>query len=47
LVLAYEKADWVNFSECVQRAGFDELEISACYFQALTMANQLAYSLRE
>ena len=41
LVLAYEKAEWANLIECVQRLGLDESEISILYFQSLTLANQL------
>lgn len=42
LILAYEKADWVNFSVFAQKVNIDESEVPALYLQALTSANQFA-----
>ena len=40
LILAYEKADWVNFSVYAQKVHIDESEVPNLYLQALTSANQ-------
>jgi len=40
LILAYEKADWINFSVYAQKVHIDESEVPALYLQALTSANQ-------
>jgi len=40
LILAYEKADWVNFSVYAQKVHIDESEVPTLYLQALTSANQ-------
>ena len=42
LILAYEKADWVNFSVYAQKVHIDESEIPNLYLQALTSANQFS-----
>ncbi|MFZ3132087.1 MAG: HDOD domain-containing protein [Desulfosporosinus sp.] len=42
LILAYEKADWVNFSVLAQKVNIDESEVPTLYLQALTSANQFA-----
>jgi c-di-GMP-related signal transduction protein len=43
LILAYEKADWVNFSVYAQKVHIDESEVPNLYLQALTSANQFTY----
>ena len=40
LILAYEKADWVNFSVYAQKLHIDESEVPNLYLQALASANQ-------
>jgi len=40
LILAYEKADWVNFSVYALKLNIDESEVPSLYLQALTAANQ-------
>ena len=40
LILAYEKADWVNFSVYAKKVHIDESEVPNLYLQALTSANQ-------
>ena len=41
VILAYEKADWVDLIECAHKIGIKEMEISDLYVQALSRANQL------
>ncbi|MFZ3132061.1 MAG: HDOD domain-containing protein [Desulfosporosinus sp.] len=40
LILAYEKADWINFSVYAQKVHIDETEVPNLYLQALISANQ-------
>ena len=40
LILAYEKAEWVNFSVYAQKVQIDESEVPNLYLQALASANQ-------
>jgi len=40
LILAYEKADWVNFSVYAHKLNIDESEVPNLYLQALIAANQ-------
>lgn len=40
LILAYEKADWVNFSVYAKKLNIDELEVPNLYLQSLIAANQ-------
>ena len=42
LILAYEKADWVNFSVYARKVLIDESEVPNLYLQALTSANQFS-----
>jgi EAL and modified HD-GYP domain-containing signal transduction protein len=42
LILAYEKADWVNFSVYAQKVLVDESEVPNLYLQALISANQFS-----
>jgi len=40
LILAYEKADWVNFGVYAHKLHIDESEVPNLYLQALNSANQ-------
>lgn len=42
LILAYEKADWVNFSMYARKVHIDESEVPTLYLKARNLANQFS-----